>query len=123
MNDTKPSALLVRITHTRNGEASSILTMDNSNDAHAQSNLRDKVRDIGRFMADVYGAQLNDSDAVEILTGRTANQIERQADLLNDCRNLLIDIEARLKGLCGEADDLVQQCKEVLEDLDAELGL
>jgi hypothetical protein len=116
MNETQPSALLVRITHTHMGEPACSLTMDNSADRAGQRDLVQSVRNIGEHMSRVYGARLNPDDEIEILTGRTANRIERQEDLLRECRDVLLHIP----GLY--LPDLEKRMADLLADIDTELG-
>jgi hypothetical protein len=118
MMQTKPSALLIRSTRMINGEPAGSITMDTSADNRRQRELRQNVRNIAEAMADLYHARLPADAEIEILTGRTANKIERIEDLLNDARNLLIDLAA------DEPEDgkTRAQIERMLDDMTTELG-
>jgi hypothetical protein len=102
------SNLLVRIT-----KSGLTLTMDCSANQEAHDSLRAKVHEIGHYMAGVYDVRLEDACDVEILTSRTADKLERMGELLNDCRNLLIDME----------DGNDEEVCSMLDALSEELGL
>jgi hypothetical protein len=119
MIDTKPSAVLLRVLHLVQGEARSSITLDTSGDLKTQRELRNNLHAIAEPMANTYGMRLPPNAEIEILTGITANRIERQDDLLNRCRNLLIDTEDRLT----EGSSVHSEVQDMLGELDAELGL
>lgn len=118
MNDTLPSAILVRVTHTEGGEPRSSITLDTSADRKAQRELHGNLRSVAEPMAQRYGMRLPADAHIEILTGHTANKIERLEDLLNDCRNLLIDLDVDESRV-----ELARIMDRVMEDLDRELGV
>ena len=118
MMQTKPSALLIRSTRMINGEPAGSITMDTSADNRRQRELRQNVRKIADQMADLYCARLPADAEIEIITGRTANKIDRLEDLLNSARNLLIDLEADEP----EDGEIRAQIARLLDDMTAELG-
>jgi hypothetical protein len=118
MINTKPSALLIRSTRMINGEPSGSMTMDTSADKQRQRDLRQNVRNIAELDAAMHGARLPADAEIEILTGRTANKIDRLEDLLNSARNLLIDLEADEP----EDGEIRAQIARLLDDMTAELG-
>ena len=87
-----PSQLVVRIQHFINDEPclQTSLSLDNDDE---QGDLFKKVQAIAQ--AALKGAELKPQPSYlsEIILGSTANKLERQEELLNDCRNLLIDLE------------------------------
>ena len=118
MINTKPSALLIRSTRMINGEPAGSMTIEISADNRHQRELRQNVRNIADQMADLYCARLPADAEIEILTGRTANKIDRLEDLLNSARNLLIDLEADEP----EEGEIRAQIARLLDDMTAELG-
>ena len=120
LDDNKPSAMLLRVTHVEAGEPRSSITLDNSLDAKAQCELRQNVRNIAESMIAAHGIkQPGKHDLIEILSGRTANQIIGREDMLNDCRNLLIDLEDHIDSTDPE---LRFRVGEMLNALSEELG-
>lgn len=115
MTDYKPTAYLVRESALKNGEPSSSITLDTSASPDIQLALTDGTRLLAMTIfakSEFKRKPPAPSDhEYEILLGATANKIARWEDLLNDCRNILIDIEET---------DVIRQ---VLDELDAELGL
>jgi hypothetical protein len=114
--DYKPSQYLARMVHFSKGEPSmqSTLSID---DESMQAELRDKARSIVTDLAGKNGLHPKPGFECEILLGATANRMERMEDLLNDCRNLLIDLEdAKM------SDDIRRVYEAVMGDLDLEVG-
>ncbi len=119
----KPTAYLVREYATKNGEPSSSITLDTTLSPDIQRELQDGTRLLAMTIfsrSQFKQRPLAPADhEYEIILGATANRLERYADLLNDCRNLLIDLEGQPIGV-GLAQ--VDQIRELLEELDQEIG-
>lgn len=114
--DYKPSQYLARMVHFSKGEPSmqSTLSID---DESMQAELRDKARSIVTDLAGKNGLHPKPGFECEILLGATANRMERMEEMLNDCRNLLIDLEdAKM------SDDIRRVYEAVMGDLDLEVG-
>ncbi len=115
--DYKPSQYLARMVHFSKGEPSmqSTLSID---DESMQAELRDKARSIVTDLAGKNGLHPKPGFECEILLGATANRMERMEEMLNDCRNLLIDLEGAFMD--AETRHIY---KQVMDDLDNEVGV
>lgn len=114
--DYKPSQYLARMTHYAVGEPSLQSTLSIDSDA-AQVELRRSVGAIVSGLAAQSGLKPDPNFDGEILLGSTLNRLDRMEDLLNDCRNLLIDLEdAKM------SDDIRRVYDTVMGDLDLEVG-
>lgn len=114
--DHKPSSYLARMVHFDKGEPGLLSTL--AIDAPAlQSELKEKVLTIVGDIAAKHGLHPKPGFDAEIVLGITANKVERMEDLLNNCRNLLIDLEdAKM------SDDIRRVYDAVMADLDNEVG-
>ena len=92
MTDYNPTAYLVRLTSKKDRTG---LTMDTSRSAVFQEIIGALVTCTARIVMKEYALKASFiNDAIgEILTGATMNQIDRRESLLNEARNLLIDVE------------------------------
>lgn len=115
--DYKPSQYVVRLVHFSKGEPSlqSTLSFDSKT---MQSELRDKARSIVTDVAARNELRPKPDFEGEILLGATVNRMERMEGLLNDCRNLLVDLE----GAFMDAETR-RIYKQVMDDLDDEVGV
>jgi hypothetical protein len=117
--DNKPSVLLLRITRIEAGEPRGSITLDNSADPKSQRELIQNMRNIAEGMIAVHGIKKpGKHDLIEVISGQTANKIERIEDLLNDARNLLIDLAADEP----EDGETRAQIERMLDDMTTELG-
>ncbi len=118
----KPTAYLLREYAMNNGEPSSSITLDTTLSPDIMRELQDGTRLLAMTIfsrAKFKQRQLAPADhEYEILLGATANRLERYTDLLNDCRNLLIDLEGQPLGV-GLAQ--VDQIRELLDEIDQEI--
>ncbi len=117
-----PTAYLVRESTLKHGEPRSSITLDTTNAPALQRHLADNARLLALTVfdrSDFSGRKEPGVDhAFEILLGATANRLERMEDMLNDCRNLLIDLEDSITD-----ENLIEQHRLTMEELDRELGL
>ena len=115
----KPSAYLVRTLFISHGKPNMSMTIDSSADFSMQRKIRDAAKSIGNEMLSVHGLQ-QPAGAVrfEVLTGATANEMGRREDLLNDVRNLLIDLADFATGV-----DLNKRVKATIDEIGEEIGV
>lgn len=113
--DYKPSELVVRIVHFNKGEPS--LRSSLALGCDKQDELRQHVHSIASNTLTTAGLNPKPGYQSEIVLGATANKMERQEDLLNDCRNLLIDLEN-----LAMPQEIRQIYDGIMADLDEEIG-
>lgn len=120
--DYNQTSYLVRESALKDGEPRSSITLDTSGTPSLQRHLADNVRLLALTVfdrSDFAGRKAPSSEhAFEILLGATANRLVRMEDMLNDCRNLLIDLEDSITD-----ENLIEQHRLTMEELDRELGL
>lgn len=112
----KPSNYLVRLSTIKNGDAFGSVTMENQDPAVSK-----KVKLAAVDLAtQVLGnhLQVQPSHEVEILLGATANRLSHLEGLVNNCRNLLVDLEG-----ASMTSDVRQVYDAIMRDLDEEVGL
>lgn len=94
MSDYNPTTYLVRVLFR--GKTGMGMTMDTTGNDVMQQTVAAMVESVGNVFMKAYeiNPPAGDIKYFEVLLGATANELSRREDLLNDARNMLIDLES-----------------------------
>lgn len=112
----KPSSYLVRLSSAKKGEAVLATTFEN-NDAAVASKIKEKAFSIAEMVLDGH-LDARSFQEVEILRGETINKFTRMESMLEQCRNLLIDLDG---VTMSQGLRLIYDA--VMDDFDEQAGL
>lgn len=117
MSDYNPTTYLVRVLSS--GDNGTSITLDTNGDDVLQQTTTSMVKALGNVFLKIYEIKLAAGDAAyfEVLLGATANQLSRREDLLNDARNMLIDVESSCEI------DVAERVANLIGDIGKEIGV
>lgn len=123
MNYAPNAYLLRQIALNSEGMPASSITLDSANSPLEQIEIATAARTLIRTLmkrVDMNTEVDGQTYRYEILTGSTANRLEAQEDLLNDARNLLMDLESMPLGV---GLDNVDRIRALMAEIETELGI
>jgi len=123
MNYAPNAYLLRQIALNSEGMPASSITLDTGDNPIEQKKIAAAASRLTHALMKCHGMNAEvdgETYRYEILTGSTANRLEAQEDLLNDARNLLMDLESMPLGV---GLDNVDRIRALMAEIETELGI